>query len=104
MVDVQSQKSAVEDKDPENWRQNKRLADVLVEEKGDLPVELAMEETDVIAEGSLTEFLGLENDALAGCYLEKDFVGAFRGNVAVLIELQVDSALCSDISIYVIGQ
>ena len=68
------------------------MANVLVEEKGGLPVELAVEETDIVAKGSLAEFLGLEDDALAGCYLEEDFVGAFASDVAVLVELQVDNA------------
>ena len=75
------------------------MADVLVEEKCGLPIEFAVEETDVVAEGSLAELLGLEDDALAGCYLEEDFIGTFGGNVAILIELQVNSALYPGISI-----
>ena len=75
------------------------MANILVEKKGGLPVELAVEETDVVSERSLAEFLGLEDDALTGCYLKEDFVGAFASDVAVFIELQVDSALCSGISI-----
>ena len=75
------------------------MADVLVEEKSGLPIELAVEEADVIAEGPLAELFGLEDDALTGCHLEKDFVGTFGGNVAILIELQVDSALWHNVSI-----
>ena len=98
MVDVKTQESTVEDKYPKNRWQDEGLADILVEEKGSLPVKLAVEETDVVSERSLAEFLGLEDDALAGCYLEEDFVCTFASDVAVLIELQMNSALYSIIS------